>query len=163
MHRNCLIKRLEMSAYFKVAEHGRSAIFSATCLAMLENVALQVAEVGCHSTTRSQQLTIFLAWLGWAWGELEYPELHSFIAKKEKCANAPLLKLSYTCKKSCWRGDTLCHGVASYCSPKQRLERQAFYLQYKHYFCDPALTIRGSKQRSPLIRLLARIISFRVK
>ena len=29
------------------------AIFSAACLAMLEHVALQVAEVGCYTTMRS--------------------------------------------------------------------------------------------------------------
>ena len=38
-------------------------IFSATStrLTMLENVALQVAEVGCYTTARSQQLVVFLA------------------------------------------------------------------------------------------------------
>ena len=36
-------------------------LFSATRLAMLENVALQVAEVWCYTTTRSQQLAVFLA------------------------------------------------------------------------------------------------------
>ena len=34
---------------------------------MLENVALQVAEVG----NRSQQLAMFLAGLEWDWGELD--------------------------------------------------------------------------------------------
>ena len=61
------------------------AILSATCLAMLENVALQVAEVGCYTTTRSQRLAIFLAGLGWAWGELQYQELLGTI-KREVCA-----------------------------------------------------------------------------
>ena len=29
------------------------AVFSATCLAMLENVAMQFAEIGCYTTSRS--------------------------------------------------------------------------------------------------------------
>ena len=33
---------------------------------MLENVASQVSEVGCQTTTRSQQLAMFLAGFGWA-------------------------------------------------------------------------------------------------
>ena len=57
---------------------------------MLENVVLQVAEDGCYTTKRSQQLAIVLAGLGWAWGEPEYPELLGM--KNEKCAHASLLR-----------------------------------------------------------------------
>ena len=46
-------------SYFKALLH--CVIFSATCLTMFENVALQVGEVGCYTTARSQQLAIFLA------------------------------------------------------------------------------------------------------
>ena len=60
------------------------AIVTATCRAMFENVALQVAEVGCYTTTQPQQLAIFLAFFS-------YPELRGM--KNEKCAHAFLLKL----------------------------------------------------------------------
>ena len=67
------------------------AIFLGTCLAMLINVALQVAEVGCYTTTWSQQLAIFLARWSWSWGELEYPELLG--TKNDKCAHARICAL----------------------------------------------------------------------
>ena len=47
------------------------AIFSAACFAMLEKVALQAAEVGCYTTTRSQQFAIFLTGYAWPGGKLE--------------------------------------------------------------------------------------------
>ena len=63
------------------------AIFSATCLAILENVTLRAAEVLCYTTTRSQQLAIFLAGLGWAWREPRTPQLLE--KKNETHARAP--------------------------------------------------------------------------
>ena len=71
----CLTKALLHCPIFSAA---------ATCLAMLENVALQVGEVGCY--TRSRQLAVFLALFS-------YPELLRRNEKREVCALALAVKL----------------------------------------------------------------------
>ena len=45
-----------------------------------------------------------------------------FGTKNEKCSPSPLLKLPQNCEKRCWRGDTLCNGVASCCNPLWKVE-----------------------------------------
>ena len=42
--------------------------------------------------------------------------------KNKKCAHALLLKLPKNCEISCWRGDTLCNGVANCCNPLRKVE-----------------------------------------
>ena len=72
---------------------------------MLGNVALKVAgEIGCYTTTRSQQLAIFLAGLatGWVWGELEYTWSSS--EQKRGVYTCPLVETTLKLKEKLLEG-----------------------------------------------------------
>ena len=81
---------------------------------MLTNVALQVAVVGCYTTTRSQQLAIFLA-------GFSYPELLG--------TKSVRMRPCQYCEKSCRKGDTLCNGVANCCNPLQKSRAEFYFVQ----------------------------------
>ena len=85
------------------------AIFSATCLARVENVALQVAEI-------------------WCWGPVTLCNFLSNLSrnalrneKREMCA-CTLVKTAVKLRDKLLEGDTLCNSIVNCCNPLRKVE-----------------------------------------